>query len=315
MRVLVIARTVPDSRATIRVNASGGAIETTGVAMICDPFDELGVEQGVRLREGRPDVTEAVVMSAGPGPATPQDQALRAALAMGIDRGIYVHGDLVTPPARYDELLLARVLAAAIKAEEAKNGEFALILCGKAAIDTDAGELGPALGELLNRPSIGAATKIEIGADAKSLKATRRGDGVSEAIEASLPAVVSCEKGLAEPRFASLPNIMILAQMRFALVDRGKNFDTGDELVLGHVTDFDRNQAHLGQRNGQGGGQDCLRFENGCSPDGSWGRRAGLFDLQNLNIGVHHPNFGGKGDIFDHPNFQPGHVIRLDLRR
>ncbi|NUQ68410.1 MAG: electron transfer flavoprotein subunit beta/FixA family protein [Phycisphaerales bacterium] len=208
MRVLVIARTVPDSRATIRVNASGGAIETTGVAMICDPFDELGVEQGVRLREGRPDVTEAVVMSAGPGPATPQDQALRAALAMGIDRGIYVHGDLVTPPARYDELLLARVLAAAIKAEEAKNGEFALILCGKAAIDTDAGELGPALGELLNRPSIGAATKIEIGADAKSLKATRRGDGVSEAIEASLPAVVSCEKGLAEPRFASLPNIM-----------------------------------------------------------------------------------------------------------
>jgi len=208
MRVLVVARTVPDSRATIRVNASGGAIETTGVAMICDPFDELGVEQGVRLREGRPDVTEAVVLSAGSGPAQLQDQAMRAALAMGIDRGIYVHGDLVTTPARYDELLLARVLAAAIKAEEAKNGEFGLILCGKAAIDTDAGELGPALGELLNRPSIGAVTKIEVSADAKGLKATRRGDGVTEAVEASLPAVVTCEKGLGEPRFASLPNIM-----------------------------------------------------------------------------------------------------------
>jgi electron transfer flavoprotein beta subunit len=206
MRVLALVRLVPDSRAALKVARDGTGIETAGVAMVCDPFDELAVEQAVRLRESRPDVSEAIVLSFGPPPPGAADQALRTALAMGCDRGIYVHGAPAGAPGRHDEVYLARVLAAVIRREESRVGPIDLILCGKQAIDNDSGELGPALAEFLDRPHVGAITRLEIGGS--GLRAHRRSEGGEEVVESTLPALVTCAKGLAEPRYPALPNIM-----------------------------------------------------------------------------------------------------------
>jgi electron transfer flavoprotein beta subunit len=198
MRILTLAIQVPDSRSPISVTSDGSGIETGGVKFVCNPFDEFAVEQAVQISESRSDVTEVVALTIGGPDAT---GTLRTALAMGADRAIHVVDEV---PAR-DELELAEILAAAIRRDEAG---FDLILCGKQTIDRDAGELGPALAELLGLPHVGAITTLELDDDASTAQVHRRVEGAEEIAEATLPVLLSCEKGLVEPRYPPLPMLI-----------------------------------------------------------------------------------------------------------
>ena len=199
MRILTIAKQVPDSNATIKVKSDGTGIETKGLKTVIDPFDEFGVELAVQLKEKRSDVSEIVAMTLGPDKAA---EALRVALAMGADSGVHIN------EASYEsmnELFAAEVLAAAVKKDDAG---FDLILCGKYNIDLDAGAIGPALAEFLGLPHVGAVQGLDIAEDGKSFVARARIEGAEEVIEGSLPVVLTIEKGLVEPRYPSLPNLM-----------------------------------------------------------------------------------------------------------
>jgi len=199
VRIATIIKQVPDSNAAIKVLADGSGIETAGLKQVCDPFDEFGVELAVQLREKRSDVEEIVVFTVGPEKAA---EIIRTALAMGADRGVHLCDPKLESK---NEIFLAEVLAAAIR----KDGKsFDLVLCGKQNIDLDSGEIGPALAEFLDLPHVGATTALEVAADAKSFKARRRIEGAEEAVECGTPALLSIEKGLVEPRYPSLPNLM-----------------------------------------------------------------------------------------------------------
>ncbi len=199
MRILTVTKQVPDSNAAIKVVDGGRGIDQGGLKLVLNPFDEFGVEQAVQLKEKRRDVEEVVALTLGGSKAT---ECLRTALAMGADRGIHVCDEGIDPR---DELGWARIAAAAIK-REAKP--FDLILLGKQAIDNDTGEAGPALAELLDLPHVGAVGGLEMADDGKSFVARRRVEGAEEVVECSLPALITCEKGLVEPRYPSLPNLM-----------------------------------------------------------------------------------------------------------
>lgn len=199
MRILTVIKQVPDSNATIKVAAGGTGIETAGLKLVLDPFDEYGVEQGVQLKEKRSDVEEVVALVLGDDKAA---ESLRTALAMGADRGIHVSDAAIDPR---DELGWARVAAAAIRRDQTG---FDLVLIGKQTIDNDAGESGPALAELLDLPHLGAVGFLEVAQDGKSFKARRRVEGAEEVVECTTPALLTCEKGLVEPRYPSLPNLM-----------------------------------------------------------------------------------------------------------
>jgi electron transfer flavoprotein beta subunit len=198
MRILTLAIQVPDSRSTITVEPDGSGIKTDGVKFVCNPFDEFAVEQAVQLNESRSDVEEIAALTVGPADAA---GTLRTALAMGADRAVHVVDD---GPLR-DELALAEILAAAIKGDEQ---DFDLILCGKQTIDRDAGELGPALAELLGWPHVGAITKLELADDARTARVHRRIEGAEEIVETPLPVLLTCEKGLVEPRYPALPKLI-----------------------------------------------------------------------------------------------------------
>lgn len=199
MRILVVALPVPDSRAAVKVAADRPALETKGIKFVCNPFDEFAVEQAVQLKEQRADIEEIVALAVG-GPNALL--SLRAALAMGADRGI--HLEVENFPI-HDEIALAEVIAEAVKREETT---FDLILCGKQTIDNDSGELGPALAEFLNLPHAGAVVKFVLDEAGATFTARRRIEGAEELLEGAFPALLTCEKGLVEPRFPSLPNLM-----------------------------------------------------------------------------------------------------------
>lgn len=197
MRILAVIRQVPDSNAVIKVAADGKSIDPKALKLVVNPFGEFAVEQAVRLREKGLPVDEIVVMTVGPDKAA---EALRTALAMGADRAVHLCDAAFD---HSDELFLAELLALAIKLQPAA---FDLILTGKQAIDMDAGQIGPALAEFLGLPHIGAIVALEI--EAALVKARRRVEGAEEIMECPLPVLLTCEKGLAEPRYPSLPNLM-----------------------------------------------------------------------------------------------------------
>ncbi len=199
MRILTIVKQVPDSNATIKVAADGKGIDPAGVKLVSDPFDEFGVELAVQLREKRGDVSEIVALTLGPEKAA---EALRVALAMGADSGIHLCDPKFDS---FNELFYAYAIAQAVKKDE--RG-FDLILCGKYNIDLDAGAVGPALAEFLDLPHVGAVTNLEFASDGKSFMARRRIEGAEEVVDCPLPALLTIEKGLVEPRYPSLPNLM-----------------------------------------------------------------------------------------------------------
>jgi electron transfer flavoprotein beta subunit len=192
MKVLVAVKRVIDYNVKIRVKADKTGVETANVKMSMNPFDEIAVEEAIRLKEGS-KVTEIVAVSIGPAQS---QETIRTALAMGVDRGIHVLTDQIVEP-----LAVAKLLKA-IVAKEAPQ----LVILGKQAIDDDCNQTGQMLAALLDWPQATFASKLQL--EAESAKVTREVDGGLETIEVKLPAVMTTDLRLNEPRYASLPNIM-----------------------------------------------------------------------------------------------------------
>ena len=197
MKILVLIKQVPDSTTNIKIAADGSDINRAGVKMVVNPFDEFAIEQAVRIRESRSDVELITALTIGPTAAA---GALRTALAIGADDAIHLQDEAFDG---LDELQQAAVIAEAVR-----DVGYDLIFCGKQEIDLDSGQSGPALAELLDIPHVGAATKFEFADDGRSFTANRRVEGADEIVEVSVPALVTCEKGLCEARYPSLPNLM-----------------------------------------------------------------------------------------------------------
>ncbi len=199
MKILTFIKHVPDSRAGLKFKADGSGVEAAGVRFVCDPFDEFGVEFAVRTKEARTDVEVIAAVAIGPDAVV---ESLRHAVAMGADRAIHAKADAHVS---WDDIGAARIAAGVVR--EKLEG-FDLLLCGKQSTDGDAEVFGPALAEMLGIPHVGAVTSIEIASDGRSLTARRRIEGAEEVVRCSLPALLTCEKGLVEPRQPALPKMM-----------------------------------------------------------------------------------------------------------
>jgi len=192
MKVLVPVKRVVDYNVKIRVKPDQTGVETANVKMSMNPFDEIAVEQAVRLKEAGA-ATEIVAVSVGP---TQSQETIRTALAMGADRGILVEADADVEP-----LAVAKILKAIVDKEGPE-----LVLLGKQAIDDDSNQTGQMLAALMGWPQATFASKIEM--KDGSMDVTREVDGGLESINVKLPAAVTVDLRLNEPRYASLPNIM-----------------------------------------------------------------------------------------------------------
>jgi electron transfer flavoprotein beta subunit len=192
MKLLVPVKRVVDYNVKVRVKSDGTGVETTNVKMSMNPFDEIAVEEAVRLKE-KGAATEIVAVSVGIAACAEQ---IRTALAMGADRGILVEHDGVLEP-----LAVAKILKALVAKEQPQ-----LVILGKQAIDDDMNATGQMLAALLGWPQGTFASKVELG-DGKAT-VTREVDGGLETVALNLPAVVTTDLRLNEPRYASLPNIM-----------------------------------------------------------------------------------------------------------
>lgn len=199
LRILVPVKRVIDYAVKPRVNKAQTAVETAGVKHSMNPFDELSVEESVRIREKKSapgGVEDILAISAGPPKAA---DVLRTAMAMGADRSIHVEtkdGDELEP------LTVAKLLAKVIK-DENRN----LVFLGKQSIDDDANQTGQMLAGLLNWSQATQASKVEFEGD-DFVKVTREVDGGAETVRAKLPLIITTDLRLNEPRYASLPNIM-----------------------------------------------------------------------------------------------------------
>jgi electron transfer flavoprotein beta subunit len=192
MKVLVSVKRVVDYNVKVRVKADGSGVDTTNVKMSMNPFDEIAVEEAVRLKE-KGVATEIVAVSCG---LTGCQETLRTALALGADRAILVETDAELQP-----LAVAKLLKAIVDKEQPK-----VVILGKQAIDDDANQTGQMLAALLGWPQATSASKIDLAGDKATVK--REVDGGLETIETSLPVVVTADLRLNEPRYATLPNIM-----------------------------------------------------------------------------------------------------------
>jgi electron transfer flavoprotein beta subunit len=197
MKILVTVKRVVDYNVKIRVKADGSGVELANVKMSMNPFDEISVEEALRLKEaGKAD--EVVVVSVGPAKA---EETLRTALAMGADRAILVETEDQVEP-----LAVAKIVKGVAEAEQP-----GLIIVGKQAIDDDSNQTGQMLSALLGWAQGTFASKVEIGdgkAPEGTARVTREVDGGLQTIDIKLPAVVTTDLRLNEPRYASLPNIM-----------------------------------------------------------------------------------------------------------
>ncbi|HYA04578.1 MAG TPA: electron transfer flavoprotein subunit beta/FixA family protein [Xanthobacteraceae bacterium] len=192
MKILVPVKRAIDKDVKIRVKADGSGVELGNVKMSMNPFDEIAVEEAIRLKEAG-KATEIVVASIGPQQAA---ETIRTALAMGADRGILVKVDGAVEP-----LAVAKILKAIAQAEQP-----GLIVLGKQAIDDDCNQTGQMLAALLGWPQGTFASKLALDGDA--LLVTREVDGGLQTVKLKTPAVVTADLRLNEPRYASLPNIM-----------------------------------------------------------------------------------------------------------
>ncbi|RFA31372.1 electron transfer flavoprotein subunit beta [Alkalilimnicola ehrlichii] len=192
MKILVAVKRVVDYNVRIRVKADQTGVETANVKMSMNPFDEIALEEAVRIKEaGKAD--EVVVVSIGPSQA---QETIRTGLAMGGDRGILVEADPDLEP-----LTVAKLLKAVVEKESPD-----LLILGKQAIDDDSNQTGQMLGELLGWPQGTFASKVELGDSEVSV--TREIDGGAETLALNMPAVITTDLRLNEPRYAKLPNIM-----------------------------------------------------------------------------------------------------------
>ena len=192
MKVLVPVKRVVDYNVKIRVKGDGSGVELANVKISMNPFDEIAVEEALRLKEAG-KATEVVVVSIGPAQAT---ETIRTGLAMGADRGILVKADGLVEP-----LAVAKILKGVV--DEEKPG---LVILGKQAIDDDSNQTGQMLAALLGWSQATFASKLEV--DGSDFKVTREVDGGLQTVKLKGPSIVTTDLRLNEPRYASLPNIM-----------------------------------------------------------------------------------------------------------
>ncbi len=192
MKILVPVKRVVDFNVKIRVKGDGSGVELANVKMSMNPFDEIAVEEALRLKEAG-KATEVVIVSIGPAQAA---ETIRTGLAMGADRGILVKVEGIVEP-----LAVAKLLKKIVEQETP-----GLVILGKQAIDDDCNQTGQMLAALLGWPQGTFASKVVLGAD--SVDVTREVDGGLQTVGLKLPAIVTTDLRLNEPRYASLPNIM-----------------------------------------------------------------------------------------------------------
>jgi electron transfer flavoprotein beta subunit len=192
MKILVPVKRVVDYNVKIRVKPDGSGVDLANVKMSMNPFDEIAIEEAIRLKEAG-KATEIVAVSIGPQQAS---ETIRTALAMGADRGILVKTDTTVEP-----LAVAKILKALVEAE--KPG---LVILGKQAIDDDSNQTGQMLAALLGWPQGTFASKLSI--EGEAIIVTREVDGGLQTVKLKSPAIVTTDLRLNEPRYASLPNIM-----------------------------------------------------------------------------------------------------------
>ena len=195
MNILVCLKQVPDTETQIRIAPDSKAIVTDNIKWVMNPYDEYAVEEALRIKEKFGG--EVTIIGVGPQRTT---EAIRTALAMGADKGILVDDPALTGT---DSLGIAKVLAAVIK-----GLEYNIILCGKQGVDDDYGVVGANVAELLDIPQVSVVVKLEVSDDGSTIKAHKEVEGGTYVIETTLPALITAQKGLNEPRYASLPGIM-----------------------------------------------------------------------------------------------------------
>lgn len=211
MKILACVKQVPATDSKLVINGDRTDIERAGLSFVMNPYDEFAVEEALQIRErlGAGDVT---VLSLRLHAAQKPEEALRTCLAMGADRAILLSDPVFEGG---DSLTTALVLAAAVR-----RLPFDLLLFGKQAVDDDGGVVGIQVAELLSIPHVAVVNKLEIDQRARTIVAHRQIEGGIEVVEAPLPAVITCQKGLNEPRYPSLPGIMKAKQKPLEIWDR-----------------------------------------------------------------------------------------------
>ncbi len=199
MKLVVCVKQVPETESVLVVRPDGTDIERSGLTFVVNPYDEFAMEEALRIRE-RIGTGEVTVLTLRSHAAQKPEEALRTCLAMGADKAV-----LLNDPAFEggDSFTTALALAAALR-----RLAFDLLLFGKQAVDDDESAVGIQVAELLGVPHVAVVNMLEVHAGARSLVAHRQIEGGIEVVEAPLPALVTCQKGLNEPRYPSLPGIM-----------------------------------------------------------------------------------------------------------
>jgi len=195
VNIIVCLKQVPDTESQIKVAPDAKAIVKDDIKWVMNPYDEFGVEEALRIKEKFGG--EVTVVGLGPKRVT---ESIRTALAMGADKGILISDPVLEGS---DALATAKALAAAIK-----GMPYDVIFTGQRGIDDDNGIVGAALAEYLGIPHMSIIVKVEVSQDGKSVKCNKPVEGQTFVIESSLPALIAAQKGLNEPRYASLPGIM-----------------------------------------------------------------------------------------------------------
>ena len=211
MNIVVCVKQVPATEAKLTIRQDGTDIERSGLSFVVNPYDEFAVEEALRIKE-RLGTGEVTVMSLRPHAAQKPEEALRICLAMGTDKSI-----LLSDPAFEggDSYATALVLAAALR-----HLSCDLLLFGKQAVDDDGGAVGIQVAELLGIPHIAVVNRLEVNAEARRVIAHRQIEGGFEVVEAPLPVLITCQKGLNEPRYPSLHGIMKAKQKPLEIWNR-----------------------------------------------------------------------------------------------
>ncbi len=224
MKALICVKRVIDYNVKIRVKNDKSGVETDNVKMSMNPFDEIAVEEAVRMKE-KGLISEIIICSIG---ADTSQETIRTGLAMGGDRGVLVKTDLVD----LDPLTIAKVIKFVCEKEKPE-----VIILGKQAIDDDSNQTGQILATLLDYPQATFASKVEKNND-NTLNVTREIDGGLETIKVKIPCVITTDLRLNEPRYASLPNIMKAKQKKIDIFDIGEtDVDTNKRLEVLEVNE------------------------------------------------------------------------------